>query len=588
MSVDAWITLAVLLALFVVLVRELASPPAAMVGAIVLLVLVRVVPVSTGFAGLSNPATLTIAGLFVVARAIGDHGGLESLLSRSLGAERGHTASLIRLLVPVTTSSSVIANTPLVATLAPMVRSWAERQGRAVSHFLMPLSFATILGGLLTVIGTSTTLVVSGLVDQSGQGAFSFLEITPVGLPISVIGFGLLVLIAPRVLPDRRTMAQQVLSHERDYTVRLAATADGPLVGRTVADAGLRNLANVFLVRIDRSDGEIVPVPPDETLRRDDELTFVGGVDQIRDLRDREGLALAEGTQVDLLEGDGHRMFECVVGSSSALAGRTLKETSFRGRYGGAVVAIHRAGERVEGKLGGIRLRTGDVLLVLADVAFAARWRDRPDFAVVVGLDDHLVASSPRRPLVLVTVVAMVVVAAIGWLPLLDAVLAACAVLVGTRTVRFNQAREALDLDVLLIVAAAIGLGGAVQSSGLAGTLASGIEAVATHTGQVGGLAAIMIGTLVLTELVTNVAAAALMVPVALSAAAGVGVDPHGYAIAVAVAASASFLTPIGYQTNTIVYGLGGYRFGDYWRLGAPLTATVLAVSLVVIPLVWG
>ena len=128
-----------------------------------------------------------------------------------------------------------------------MVRSWAERQGRAVSHFLMPLSFATILGGLLTVIGTSTTLVVSGLVDQSGQGAFSSLEITPVGLPISVIGFGLLVLIAPRVLPDRRTMAQQVLSHERDYTVRLAATADGPLVGRTVADAGLRNLANVFL-----------------------------------------------------------------------------------------------------------------------------------------------------------------------------------------------------------------------------------------------------------------------------------------------------------------------------------------------------
>ena len=588
MGIDAWITLAVLVALFVVLVREVASPPTAMVGAIVLLVLVRVVPAATAFAGLSNPATLTIAGLFVVARAIGDHGGIESLLSRSLGAERSQTASLVRLLAPVTSSSSVIANTPLVATLAPMVRSWAERQGRAVSHFLMPLSFATILGGLITVIGTSTTLVVSGLVAQAGQAPFSFLEITPVGLPIAVIGFGLLVLIAPRVLPDRRTMAQQVLSHERDYTVRLAVTAGGPLTGRTVADAGLRNLANVFLVRIDRPDGEIVPVPPDETLLAGDELTFVGGVDQIRDLRDRDGLALGEGTQVDLLEGDGHRMFECVVGASSALAGRTLKETSFRGRYGGAVVAIHRAGERVEGKLGGIRLRTGDVLLVVADADFAARWRERHDFAVVVGLDDHLTTPSPRRPFVLATVVAMVVVAAVGWLPLLDAVLAACAVLVGTRTVRFNQAREALDLDVLLIVAAAIGLGGAVQSSGLAATLASGIEAIATHTGAVGGLAAIMVGTLVLTELVTNVAAAALMVPVALSAAAGVGVDPHGYAIAVAVAASASFLTPIGYQTNTIVYGLGGYRFGDYWRLGAPLTATVLAVSLVVIPLVWG
>ncbi len=587
MSVDAWITLAVLVALFGALTRESAPPAAAMVGAVVVLVLARAVPVGTAFAGLSNPATITIAGLFVVARAIGDHAGLEGLLSRSLSGEQTQTAALLRLLGPVAASSSVIANTPLVATLAPMVRSWAERQGRAVSHFLMPLSFATILGGLITVIGTSTTLVVSGLVAQAGAKPFGFLEITPVGLPIAVVGFGLLVLIAPRVLPDRRTMAQQVLSNERAYTVRLSVVPDGPLAGKTVADAGLRNLDNVFLVRIDRPGDEVVPVPPDETITPDDELTFVGGVDQVRDLRTREGLALAEGTQVDLLEGDGHRMYECVVGSSSALAGRTLKEVSFRGRYGGAVVAIHRAGERVEGKLGGIRLHTGDVLLVVADPDFAARWRERYDFAVVVGLDDHLAVASPRRGLVMATVLAMVIVAAVGWLSLVEAVLGACAVLVGTRTVRFRQAREALDLDVLLIVAAAIGLGGAVQSSGLATVLAHGIEAIATRTGSVGGLAAIMIGTLILTELVTNVAAAALMVPIALSAAAGVGVDPHGYAIAVAVAASASFLTPIGYQTNTIVYGLGGYRFGDYWRLGAPLTATVVAVSLLVIPAVW-
>jgi di/tricarboxylate transporter len=241
----------------------------------------------------------------------------------------------------------------------------------------------------------------------------------------------------------------------------------------------------------------------------------------------------------------------------------------------------------VDAKLGEVRLQAGDALLLLTDHDFAERWRPGRDFAVVLPHDASSAVASPRRGLVVGVAVAMVIAAAVG-VPILTAVLAACLLLVGTRTLRFWDARSALDVDVLLIVASAIGLGGVVTASGLSGEIAAVIDRAAGAGGAVVALAAVLLGTLVLTEVVTNVAAAALMVPIALEVAGRVGADPRGYAVAVAVMASSSFLTPIGYQTNTIVYGLGGYRFGDYWRLGLPLTLTVLGLALVVVPAVWG
>lgn len=587
MGYEAAVTAVVLVAVVVALVREIISPPATMLAAVSALVLTRVLDPATGFAGFSNQATLTIAGLFVVARAVQDHSGLGLVLHRFLGREGSDAAALARLVGPIEIASSVIANTPLVAALAPMVRDWAERHGRAASRFLMPVSFAAMLGGVVTTIGTSTTLVVSGLVAQSGGEPFGFLEVTPVGIPVAIVGAIALVALAPRVLPDRRSPYEQVASHERDYTFRLQVDDGGPLDGKDVTAAGLRNLPTVFLARIDRDGHEIAPVGPDTILRGGDVLTFVGQVDHVRELAEVAGLALAPETQAPLLEGEGHGLFEVVLGSNSPLVNRSLKEVSFRGRYGGAVVAIHRAGARVEGKLGEIRLRSGDALLVLADRAFSERWRDHHDFAVVVALDMVAPPRRRKRWIVTATVVGLVVVAGFGWLTILEAVLAACGVLVGTRTVRFQRALQAIDLDVVIIIASAIGLGAAVESSGIAAVLADGVEAVASSAGRIGALAAILAGTMVLTEIITNVAAAALLVPVALDLAGRLDADPTGFAVAIAIGASASFVTPIGYQTNTIVYGLGGYRFTDYWRLGLPLNLVVFVTALLVIPLVW-
>ncbi len=581
---EPWITLAVLAAVLAGLVLDRISPVAAVLGGLVVLLMTGVVTPAEGFSGFANPATVTVAALFVVARAVQQTGLLGSLLRRVLGY--GPRSPLLRLVAPTIALSSVIGNTPIVATFASPVRSWAERHGRPASHYLMPLSFAAILGGLLTTIGTSTTLVVSGLLDQLGFGAFSLLEMTPVGLPVALAGAVSLVALAPRVLPDRRNPLQQVATGERAYTFHARVEPGGPLDRVGVLAAGLRALEGVYLAGLERGGREIAPVAPDEVLEGGDVLTFVGRVDHVRDLVSRPGLKSAEEQHVDLLRIARRGFFEVVVGPSSPLVGQTPKEMAFRGRYNAAIVAIHRAGARVLGKLGEVTLQAGDALLLLSDPGFAERWRDRRDFLVVVALDDEDVRMEGRAWLTLGVLVAMVAVSASGLLPILHATLAAVFVLVVTRVVSVQQARDALDLDVLLIIGGSLGLGAAAESSGIAAEIADGIAGAAATAGPVGALAAVLVGTAVLTETVTNAAAAAIMLPIALQVATRVGSDPHAFALAVAVGASASFLTPIGYQTNTIVYGLGGYRFGDYWRLGLPITTITLVCAILVIPLV--
>lgn len=580
------VTVLVLVVVIVVLARELYAPAPTMLAALVLLVIVQAVSPAQAFAGFSSSATITIAGLFVVARALQLHGGLGRLLARALGSGGSHRRSLVRLLAPVMLTSTVIANTPLVATLGPMVRTWAERQGRPASRYLMPLSFAALLGGVVTAIGTSTTLVVSGLMQTGGLPPLDLFEMVPVGLPVAIIGGVVLVALAPRVLPDRSSSVSKVASHERDYTFRLQVAPGAALVGQDVAASGLRNLDEVFLAGVRRRGLDLTPVPPTTVLQANDVLTFVGRVDHVLEVTERAGLVHADETQATLLEGDGHGLVEAVVGANSPLTGRTPKEVSFRGRYGAAIVAIHRQGERIDAKLGEVQLQVGDALLLMTDQDFEERWRASRDFAIVVPLEDQDGGPSRRRLLVGGVALAMVAAAAVG-VPLLTAVLAACLVLVGTRTLGFWEARGALDGDVLLIVASAIGLGGAMAETGVAGLLGEGIESVAMSSNATVALLAVLLGTLVLTELVTNVAAAGLMVPVALDVAQRIGSDPRGWAVGVAIMASASFLTPIGYQTNTIVYALGGYRFGDYWRLGLPLTLIVLATASTVIPAVY-
>jgi di/tricarboxylate transporter len=478
----------------------------------------------------------------------------------------------------------VIANTPLVAGLAPVVRTWADRAGVPASRLLMPLSFAAIIGGVATTIGTSTTLVASGVVAEHTGTPFGFLEVTPLGVPFAIVGVLALVLLAPSLLPER---AGAVLRPgDNRYSFRMVVEPDGPLDGRALEDAGLRNLPDLFIAAIVQGDAAAVPARPDARLGGGDELVVVGDVRYVRELP-VEGLRHADERHVAELEAPATGLHEVVLGPHSPLLGRTLKGLSFRGRFDAAVLAINRGDQRLEGKLGQVPLQAGDALLLQAGPGFTDRWRDSGEFALVASLEDHDGGASSRRWFVAAVTLAMVAAAGVGVVSLLQAVLWACAALVVTRTLSIRQALEALDLDVLLIIAAAIGLGGVVESSGLAAATAGWISDLAANSGPLVALVALLVGTTILTEVVTNVASAALMVPIALSTATALGEDPRGWAIAVALTASTSLLTPIGYQTNTIVYGLGGYRFGDYWRLGLPLVVLWVAIAAVLVPIIW-
>ncbi len=586
MAWEAWLTLATIAVAVVVLTRDLLAPAATLLGAVLALLVLGVIDAEQAFTGFSNPAPITVAALFVVARAVEKTGALQPVLSSTLqngGRARG---ALARLLIPVAGSSAILNNTPIVAMLVPQVSSWAEKRDRSPAAFLMPLSFAAILGGLITVLGTSTNLVVSGLLEAGGREPIGVFEITKLGLPVAAVGVSALILLAPRLLRARTPARGDLEDNVREFVVDMEVVADGPVDGVTVEAGGLRHLAGVFLVQVRRGQDLIGPVGPTLVLRGGDRLRFVGRADEVIDLQSTRGLTSAEQEHLTF-DTDRAAFFEVVVGASSPLVGKTLREAEFRGRYQAAVVAIHRAGMRVEGKLGEVRIRVGDTLLLLADPGFRSRWYDRNDFLLVSPLE----AATPvgtRQALGVAAVLAFIILtASTGLLSLLEASLLGAFALVVGRVLSPGEARRAVDLDVVLLIAAAFGLGAAASASGLADEIAGGLVDGMSGWGTHGTLAGLMIATVVLTELVSNAAAAAIMFPIGVAAATSIGHDPRGFAIAIAVAASASFLSPIGYQTNTMVYGPGGYRFLDYARLGAPLTVIVIVATVLLEPALW-
>ncbi len=584
MSGDAWLTIAVLVAMVAALATSRVSPPAGVIGASALLFVLGVTDAAEAFGGFSNPAPITVAGLYVVAAAVDRTGAIQPLVRTLLGKPNGDRRDLARLAIPSAAASAFLANTPIVAMLVPAVTRWADREKRSASTFLIPLSYATILGGSLTVIGTSTNLVMSGLIEQSGQEPLGLFELATVGAPIAIVGLIIVVLLGPSVLPQRVRPGVGG-DAQRPFTVSMSVVPDGAVDGTTVAEAGLRNLAGVFLVEIDRGGKLIAPVQPTQTLRGGDRLVFAGSVDDVVDLQGRRGLEVAIDTD-NLAASDqaNTAFYEVVLGASSPLVGRTVAAMDFRARYDAAVLAIHRSGTIVRGKIGTTPLRSGDTLLVLASKDFRIRWRDAGEFLLVSRVDAPMPTRTDRSFVALAALAAAVVLPALGWLSVTRAVIGSAIVAVLVGVLRPREARDAVDVNVVLMIGGAFGLGAAVEASGLGGRIADLVLDGSAWAGTYGAVVGLVIATIVLTELITNAAAVALIFPIANQVASEVDVDPRVLLIGVAVAGSASFLTPIGYQTNTMVYGPGGYRFSDYLRLGVPLSAlVVLGVPAVVL-----
>lgn len=581
MSADAWLTLAVVVVAVVVLARDWVAPAVAFTGAVVVLLVAGVVAPREAFQGFSNPAPITVAALYVLARAVERTGALQPLVYATLGKGRSLRLSLARLTAPVAAASAFLNNTPIIAMLSPQVGEWADKRGHSPSRYLMPLSFAAILGGMTTLIGTSTNLVVSGLLEAEGHEPFGMFELTGIALPVALIGWALTVLLSPNLLPDRRPPRREARRGGRAFSVRMRVLPGGPLDGARVGEADLGRLKGLALAGHERAGETVVHVSPATILKGNDHLTFVGGVDTVLDLHGLPGLVSAQEPHLpDEFGSPRHAFFEVVVAPESQLVGRTLVDANFLTWYQAAVVAIHRAGEPIRGRLARTPLRLGDTLLLISDEDFGERWRDRNDFLLVARLGDSTPPMSRKAGIVLGVAAAIVLGAGLGVLPILHLSLMGALVLVGLGILAPGEAKDSIDFDVIVVIGAAFGLAAAVESSGLGHAAADLVATAFGRFGAAGTLAGIVVATVGLSSVITNNAAAALVLPIALSNATDFGIDPRSAAVAVALAASASFMTPVSYQTNLMVYGPGGYRFGDYVRLGTPLTVVVLVVLL--------
>ena len=592
MSGDAWITLVVALATLVALASSRFSPALVMTGAVTSLLVVGVIDQDEALVGFSNDAPITVAALYVLAGAVKITGALEQITERVLGAREGGEGesrrTLARILFPSMTASAFIANTPLVAMIAPRVLTWARRTGRPASRYLMPLSYAVIFGGCITLIGTSTNLVVSGLLREFGYEPLGLFEITGAGLPIALLGVTAIVLLTPLLLRVRHGADESLGEQLRRFTVEMEVGEESSLIGRTVEGAGLRQLKGVFLVEIERDDRVISPIAPEEVLQPADRLTFSGNVSRILDLQGIPGLVSAEHRHFKVVgEHPGRAFYQVVIGEGSPLVGSTLKESGFRARYGAAVIAIHRAGEAAEGKLGDIRLRPGDLLLVLGGPDFNWNWREQQDFLVVVPLQEGRPLRREKARAVEFLVLGLVLLAGTGVLDLLQTSLVIAISLVGFKIITPAEARASVELEVIVLMAAGFGLGVAIYESGLADEVARLVVGFFQPMGDIGVLAGILIATMLMTELLSNNAAAVMMFPIALAVAEQANLNPRPFAVVILFGATLSFLTPIGYQTNTLVWSMGGYRYGDFARLGIPLTLLTIVATLVMVPLLF-
>ncbi|MCA9100748.1 MAG: SLC13 family permease [Pirellulales bacterium] len=588
MPVQAWLTLGVVLLLFVALLKNLAPPDLLFLGATATLALLGVISTEDAFAGFSNSGMLTVAVLFVVAGGLRETGVLDFLGHHVLGRSRTERGVLARLAGVVLPMSAFLNNTPIVAMFMPIVLDWSRRNQVSPSKLLIPLSYLAILGGTCTLIGTSTNLVINGLMVKSGLPGMHLFEIGWVGLPYALIGVAYLAL-AGRLLPERKELLEQLGDTRREYLAEMLVRPGCRLIGQSVETAGLRQLPGLFLIEIDREGQIIGPVSPDDVIHANDRLVFTGIVSSIIELEKIAGLVpIADpGYEVSPKQQRRRRLCEAVISENSPLVGKTIRDAEFRATYGAAVVAVHRGGHRVEKKLGDVTLRPGDTLLLQVRSHFLRAHRNDPAFYLVSNVDDWRPLRRDRAWIAMGLFLVLIVLMTTGVVPTLVAATLCAVAMVAMGCISSGDARRSIEWQVLVTIAAAFGVGTALEKSGAATAIATTLVNSTQTWGPIAALAAIYLLGSILTELITNNAAAVLMFPFCLETARLYDADSRPFLIALILSASASFMTPIGYQTNMMVYGPGGYRFNDFLRIGGPLNLVLAIVAVTLIPWIW-
>ncbi|WP_457642992.1 SLC13 family permease [Persephonella sp.] len=583
MSFEEIIVLSVVLFIVLLLYFEIFHPAAVFFMAVAVLVITGILTPEEALSGFSNEQIATIVLLLVVSNVIQKIGIINVYFSKFLKENLSYKKFLSRMFLSVSSLSAFMNNTPIVAMLIPYVYNWGKKNKISPSKLLIPLSYAAILGGTVTLIGTSTNLLINGLSVDNGLKSFGVFDFAYVGIPAVLAGFLYMLIWGHKLLPEREDVLDTFLRRRKEYLVETIVRKGSPLIGKSVKEAGLRNLKGLFLIEIIRQNKRIYPVSPKEIIEENDLLIFAGQTEAVSDLvSSKIGLSLPDFCRVD---GEKAEIVEVVVSNNSSLINKRVKDTEFRAKFDAAILAVHRNGERLRGKIGEIVLKPGDLLLLITGKDFWQRTEDTTDFYVVSKVRDIINVDIKVGNFVLLGFVTVVILSAIGFLPLFTGLILLIAAIVLFKVSSYADIKKGIDINLAIIAALSLAIGKAILITGAAEKITSVILDIFFPFGVLGVLVGIYIITNILTEFITNLAAASMVFPIAVTTAQSLNVEPTAFILAVAYGASASFITPIGYQTNLMVYGVGNYKFKDFIRIGFPISVlyAIICISLLYI-----
>ncbi len=583
-GIDAWITILTVLGLFSVMLFTKLRGDLVFLAAIGILFVTGVLEAKEAFSGFSGTSVVTVGVLFVVIAGLTHTGVLQWIVKHLLGQPGSYRKALTRLMLPVAALSSFLSNTTVVALFASIVKIWSKKLGVAPSKLLIPLSYASGMGGVCTLIGTPPNLIISGLYEEHTGEAMNIFATTVPGLFCLAVGV-LSVLAMRRLLPDRKAPESEFES-TGEYTVELLVPSDNPHIGQTLGEAGLMQVPGGSLIEIYRFDGEQALVSEDEYLMGGDQMVFAGQVDEILELTKTHGLVIANHHVFSVSEIEkGHKLRTAHIAFGSKLIGKRLSDTNFAEQYNVVIVAVSRHGHRIEGPSRDIVMEAGDTLLLEFPPHFDMSTVEKD--SNLSFFDSQDVPNIGRGTLVSsLIMIAMVTLSALGVMSMLQCAFLAAAAMLLFRCCNADQAMKSINWSILMVFAGSAVLGLAIQKTGLAERLATSILDICGTSPLVVMVAVCLVATFI-TEFISNTAAGAMFFPIMWEAAEQLGYEPFPFLIALMISVSSSFATPIGSPTHMLVYGPGGYRFKDFLRIGLPMNLIILAANILIVNIVY-
>ncbi len=591
MSFDQIIVSVVILFMIISLYKNLLGPGFTFIIGISILGIFGILTPEEMIHGFANEQLAVIILLLLIGEVIRKSSLIDNLFESFFKKTFTYRKFLFKLIFPVAGLSAVINNTPLVAIIMPYVHNWGRRNGVSPSKLLIPLSYAAMLGGTATLIGTSTNLVVNGMV--AGQDVFpefkslNIFDFTPVGVSMILLGGLYLVFFSGKLLPDKRDPIESIKSNSREYFVEVRVTKGSIYHNKSIEQAKLRKLRGLFLVEIIRNNRSLSPVTPRTVIYEEDFLIFAGNTDTIADMIENKS-ALQPSQLGMFLKRDKTELLEVVVSPNSELIDRTVKESNFRGKFDAAILAVHRNGEKISGKIGDVKLMPGDLLLLITGEDFKQRTLDYNGFYELNKIRSINKTSKLQSILIIGGLITSITLSSLNLVPLMNSLLVFLVILLLIKMASPKELYKSINYNLVLIIALSLALGTAMIKTGIAAGISHTIIDLIKPYGVIGLFLAIFIITNLLAAVITNIGAVAIVFPIAISLASQLGVDPKPFALLVAFAGAASFITPIGYQTNLMVYGPGGYNFKDFFKIGLPMTILFMIVAVVGLTLQFG